>query len=643
MQKIIKAALLVATFSPATAFAQTNLDVDTTTGETIVVTGTRSTDPVSADRIGGSITVLDGTSLDRRQTRDVSDILRDVPGVAVGRVPGQTQIRLRGGEANHTLVLVDGIEVSDPFAGEFDFGTLIADDAARIEVLRGQQSAIYGSDAIGGVIQYITSTGREAPGVRGRVEGGSFGTVNGAARIAGVAGTFDYALSGTLNSTDGAPGARGGSRDLANDTGAVSLKSTWSPAANARLTGVVRYARTEAEFNTSDNDPASPTFGFQIDSPGTRFENEAIYGLLRGELDLLEGRWSHAVTGQIADTERKGFNAGGRNSGNEGRRLKGSYETTLRLGTGDVRHLLTAAVDVERERFRNTDPSGFIFIERRQVDNVGIVGQYELLIGERASFGAAIRQDENNRFADTTTYRVQGSYRFDTGTRLRAAAGSGVKNPGFYELYGFVDGRYVGNPNLKPEKSEGWEIGVEQALMDGATTLGVTYFQSELQDEIFTVFPPPNFVATPGNRDTESKQRGVEAFAQARFGDAWRVNAAYTYLRARENGVREVRRPSHTGSLAVDWRAPANRGGVTLVARYNGKTIDSAFIDPSSFAGVRVPLDDYVLVNLNADVKLTDRIGLFGRVENLGNEDYEDVFSFETPGRSFYIGARARF
>lgn len=106
--------------------------------------------------------------------------------------------------------------------------------------------------------------------------------------------------------------------------------------------------------------------------------------------------------------------------------------------------------------------------------------------------------------------------------------------------------------------------------------------------------------------------------------------------------MREVHRPSHTASLAVDWRAPADRGDVTLVARYNGEARDSAFINPS-FVPVRVRLGDYLLVNLNADVKLTDRIGLFGRVENLAGEDYEDVFSFETPGRSFIIGTRARF
>jgi len=615
---------------------------DASNAETIVVTGTRSADPLPADRTGGSVTVLNETIFELRQVRDVSDVLRDVPGVAIGRVPGQTQIRIRGAEANHTLVLIDGIEVSDPFVGEFDFGGLIAEDAARVEVLRGQQSAIYGSDAIGGVIHYITPTGREAPGISARIEGGSFATVNTAVRVAGVEGAFDFALFATLNSTDGTPGARVGTRDLANDTGAISLKSNWSPSDTFRLIGVARYARNEAEFNNSDNDFASPTFGFQIDTPGSEFENDAFYGLLRGELDLMNGRWTHALTGQIVDATRDGFNAGGRNFGSEGQRLKGSYETTLRFDGAGVKHRFTGAVDVERDRFRNTDPSGFAFPGRRQIDSVGLVAQYDALIGNNASIGASIRRDENDRFADTTTYRVQGSYRFNSGTRLRAAAGSGVKNPGFYELFGFVDGRFIGNPDLEPERSEGWEVGVEQELAQGAVTLGLTYFESDLEDEIFTSFLPPAFIASSANRDTVSTQSGIEAFAQGRVGDALSFNASYTYLRAREDGVREIRRPAHTASVAVDWRAPANKGGVTLVARYNGESDDDAFIDPS-FIPVRVRLDDYVLANLNADVKLSERIDLFGRVENLADADYEDVFSFETPGRSAYIGVRARF
>ena len=227
LMKYIHLSLLSSVLLPAPSLAQTiDPAADPETSNTsIVVTGNRATDPMPLDRIGGSVTVLDEQILDRRQVREVSDVLRDVPGVAVGRVPGQIQLRLRGAEANHTLVLVDGIEVSDPYAGEFDFGTLIADEASRIEVLRGQQSAIYGSDAIGGVIQYITLDGRDAPGAVARIEAGSFGMVNGAARIAGYSGDLDYALSATLNTTDGTPGARNGTRDLANDSGAVSLKS----------------------------------------------------------------------------------------------------------------------------------------------------------------------------------------------------------------------------------------------------------------------------------------------------------------------------------------------------------------------------------------------------------------------------------
>jgi vitamin B12 transporter len=608
----------------------------------IIVTGTRSGEGVRADLVGGSVTVLDPVAIERRQPREISDILRDVPGVAVSRVPGQTQVRLRGSEGNHTLVLIDGIEVSDPFTGEFDFGSLIADEGSKVEVLRGQQSAIYGSDAIGGVIHYITLTGREAPGVSARIEGGSFGTVNGAARIANAAGNLDYALSATFLSTDGRPNARGGSRDLGNDSGALSLKLGWTPSGTVRFTAVGRYARTKADFNDSDFNPASPTFGFIVDTPGAHIKNEAVYGLVRGEVDLLRGRWMHALSAQVADTRRDGFNALGRSFGDRGGRLKASYETTLRLGEGPVRHRVTLALDAERESYRNTDPSGFAFTGRRHVGNIGIVGQYDLQVNDNAAFGASIRRDENDRFADTTTYRVQGSYRLGSGTRLRAAGGSGVKNPGFYELFGFIDGRFIGNPGLRPERSEGWEAGFDQDFADRQIVAGATYFDSRLKDEIFTTFPPPTFVATPANRTTTSRQRGIETFIRARIGTSWRIDAAYTYLHAREDGVEEVRRAKHIASLAVDWRLPKDRGGVTFVVRYNGAQRDLAFTDPS-FIPVRVTLHDYIVVNLNADFRLTKNLALFARVENLLDENYEEVFSFVAAGRSAYAGLRARF
>ena len=614
---------------------------DVPPNQTIVVTGDRSGQGVPAGQIGGSVTVIDSEAIERRQVRDVSDVLRDVPGVAVASTPGLSQIRLRGAEANHVLVLVDGIEVSDPFFGEFDFSSLQADEASKVEVLRGQQSAIYGSDAIGGVVQYITASGRVAPGVSARLEGGSFATVNASARAAGASTNFDYALTATGRRTEGTPNARGGSRDLGSDSEAASAKLGASVAPSFRMTGVLRYSRLKSDFNGSDADPASPTFGQTIDSPGSYLNNNALYGLARGELDLLDGRWSNALSAQFADVKRDTFDPSGRTSGDRGGRFKGSYDTTLRFGAGGTKQRLTLAADYERESFRNADPTGFAFNGWRHINTSGLVGQYELLLGDNAAFGAAVRHDFNSRFADDTTYRVQGSYRFASGTSVRAAAGSGVKYPGIFELFGFVDGQFLGNPDLTPETSRGWEAGVEQDFGGGRGQVGATYFSNRLHDEIvFAFLPGIGFVGA--NSNEVSSQRGIETFANLRFGPSWRMDAAYTYLRAREAGREEVRRPKHVASLAVDYRPPDERWGTTVVARYNGKAADDAFILPPFGSPVRVKLDDYLLLNWNADYRLSDHLELFGRVENILDEHYEQVFSFVSPGRSAYAGLRWR-
>jgi vitamin B12 transporter len=606
----------------------------------VVVTASRSGDPTPIRDLGASITLLSPESLIERQTRNVADILRDVPGVAVNRTTGLTQLRLRGSEANQTLVLIDGIEASDPFLSEFDFGSLAADENARIEVLRGQQSALYGSDAIGGVIHYITASGREVPGFSARVEGGTPATANALVRAAGVAGNFDYAATGSLLTTDGEPDARGGTRDLESDTVSAALKLNWAPLPNFRLRAVGRFTDVDRDFNDQNFAVAGPTFGLVVDSPGVRSHNRNWNGLLRAELDMLEGRWTHAVTGQFTDAARDTFAFDDRTSGT-GERLKGSYETSLRFDAGAVRHRATFALDVERERFRNRDPNGFAFSGRRQVENTGVVGQYELFFGDRGGLSASVRRDDNSLFANTTTYRVQGSYDVLDGTRIHGGAGSGVKNPNLFELYGFIDGRFLGNPGLKPEKSEGWEAGIEQRLFGERLTVGATWFKNVLSDEIYTDFPPPTFTPTSLNRATKSRQHGIEAALAARFGEAWRIDASYTWLRARENGVTEVRRPRHIGSVAATWTAPGDAGAVTLVARYNGRQLDQAFLDPS-FVPTIVRLDDYALVNLNGRLKLDERFELFGRVENIFDERYEDVFSFVNPGRSGIAGVRVR-
>ncbi|WDA39969.1 TonB-dependent receptor plug domain-containing protein [Erythrobacter sp. BLCC-B19] len=589
------------------------------------------------DSFTGSALVITADELEARQTRDIADVLRDVPGVAVAGVAGQTQIRLRGSEANHVLVLVDGIEVSDPFAGEFDVGTLQAEPGARVEVLRGQQSALYGPDAIGGVVAYESASGRGRPGFAARLEGGLDNTINGALRYGAYGDSWDAALSAVVVSTDGQPNARNGTRDIGRDSYTLAGKGSVAVSDTLTLRAAARFIRTEGQSNDSNFDTTSPTFGFIIDSPGTGFTNEAVYALVGARLETLEGRWTHDLSAQIADVSRETFGPFGTSSSSEGDRVKASYVSALRIA-GE--HNLTFAADYEVEGFRNTTPGGFAFNGRREIEQVGLVGEYRYA-GEAFDFSAALRHDINDLFQDATTFRVGAGYRITETTRLRAAAGSGVKNPGFFELYGFVDGRFIGNAALRPEKSTGWEVGLDQQLGDYAS-VAVTYFDSELEGEIFTTFPPPTFIATPANRATESQQRGVEVSLNARLADQWSLDAAYSYLDAEENGVEEVRRPQHIASAALTWTAPGDKASATLVVRHNGATPDVAFTDPS-FVPVRVQLDDYTLVNLNARVKLTDSLSAFARVENLLDETYEQVFSFVSPGRSAVVGVEARF
>ena len=606
----------------------------------IVVTGTRSGDAISPEIDAGSLTVIDSDQIVNRQVRHVSDILRDVPGIAVSATAGQTQLRLRGGEANHTLFLIDGIEVSDPFFGEFDVSTLAADDIAQIEILRGEQSALYGSDAIGGVIHYRTLTGADAPGLSARVEGGSFNSVNAAARLGGTSGAFDYAITSSMTSTDGQPNARGGTRDLGSDSAAMAFVGNLEATDNLRFGVVARYSENSGDFNGSESDPTSPRFGQIIDSPGRRFENIGVYGLVKAELDLMDGRWSHRASAQFANSKRRSYSASSQTGGSVGKRIKGSYETTLKFIGDAMEHRLTFAADLERETFRNTDQSAFA--GERSNENLGLVGLYELEVGSRASFSAAIRYDDNERFANVTTYRLQGAYLLPSGTKLQAAYGTGVKNPGFFELFGYYDGRFIGNPDLTPEKSEGWEAGITQQFLNGDGQIGLTYFESHLKDEIFTTYPPPTFTATPANRASLSKRNGVESWLEIALDDSWRINGSYTYLRSRENGVQEVRRPKHIGSLAVDWHLPNDKAGLTLVGRYNGSQQDIAYTDPS-YIPLDVRLDDYLLINLNGRVEITTGLELFGRVENILGERYEQVFSYVSTGRAVYAGVRGQF
>jgi vitamin B12 transporter len=617
------------------AFAQ---DAD---ADELIVTATRAAGGVPRASLGASVTTLGADDLKERQVRSLADALRDVPGVAVSRagpLGAATQVRLRGTEANHVLVLVDGIEVTDPFLGEYDFSSLQVDEHARIEVLRGPQSALYGSDAIGGVIHYLTQSGREAPGLSARVEGGSFGTAEFAARLAGVAGDVDYAVTGGAQDADGTPTARSGVRDIGASNRTLSGRVGWQPGERVALRGVLRVSRANADFNPQDFDFTSPTYGFVIDGDD-RARTRSVQGLLAADFGGAGDRLHQTLSVQGVDASRDAWAAGSRQSGAVGRRVKGSYVATVDLPGTAVAQQLTLAVDRENESFRNNGPfASPAQSERHSLDNTGLVAQYDGLIGEHTGFGFALRRDANELFSDATTFRALASHSFGA-TRVRLAAGSGLKNPSPTELFGYDPATFVGNPALRPEKSRGWEVGAEQRMLDERALLGFTWAQARLTDEIYTRFSP-SFVSSPDNRAERSHQRSLEGYGRVRLGTQWRIDAAYTWLRAREAGQEEVRRPPHSGSLNALWQTPAARLGLNLTVRFNGATDDFNF---TASGPPRVRLDSYTLVQVGGRYALTPQIELYGRVDNVLAERYEDVYTYRMPGRGGFAGLRARF
>jgi vitamin B12 transporter len=639
MRRAIVSFCLLTTSLVPFAFAVTPEEAD----EEIVVTGA-SREAIRVDQSGSAVSVLTGADLAARQTRFVSDVLRDIPGAAVNRAGpagGATQLRLRGAEGNHTLVLIDGIEVNDPFDNEFNFAGLMADDIERIEVIRGQQSALYGSDAIGGVVNIVTARGNGPLNGAARVEGGSFGTFAGLARFGYGDDTVDVSGSYGIYDTDGTPTARGGSENDGHRNQTLRVKGAAELAKGFTISLAARAVKAEGDTDPQDFTFGSPTQGFVIDGDD-RYVDEARYWRAAANLDLFDGLWKQQLEVQGTLVERQTFSSGFESFSPKGERLKLGYQSSLFFGAGDRVQRLTFAFEHEKETYQNRPVGGFVSAvnDERELATNGYVLEYGGSFGA-LDLGAAVRFDDNDGFDDATTWRATASYRIaDWGTRLRARAGTGVKNPTNFELFGYDPGSFIGNPALKPEESEGWEIGFDQALLDGKALLAVTYFDSRLTDEITTLFTP-RFESTPINLATDSVQRGIEVELRAELTEQLTLSASYTYLHARQDGAEEVRRPPNSASVNLAYAFAEGRGLIDLGVRYNGAMTDNEFIFATP-ADV-VTLDAFTLVNLAASYEVADGIQLFARGENLLDADYEEVFSYVGSGAAGYAGVKVSF
>ncbi|QFU15506.1 TonB-dependent receptor plug domain-containing protein [Microvirga thermotolerans] len=618
----------------------------------IVVTATRS--PQAISRAGSAISVISGEDIAKESPKSVAEVLRRVPGVSVsetGGPGGTTSVRIRGAEARHTLVLIDGVRVNDPSAGagEFDFANLEAVDIERIEVLRGPQSALYGSDALGGVINIITRKGTRPRASIG-AEGGSYGTKAGRAAVSGSSGPVNYAFSATGFDTAGF--SRYGYRigrierlqawpleaDSARRLGATGrVGIALSPDAELEVGGYASYngAQYDAAFGTAPDTPSQSQQ--RLFEGHTRLTVDTFDRILRNTF-LISGSRTNR---HYRDVSYFGLPLAPSwlNSGYEGDRVSGEYQGDLKLGTFG---LLTFGAKIERERFLTTARDVLPFASpwretndaSRDTRSVYALHQFSLFENLHLSFGGRLDAIEGgDRFG---TWRATAAYEIpQTGTTLRASLGTGAKAPSLFQLY---DPLY-GTPGLEPERSIGADIGLDQRLIDDRLVLSATFFANRFRDLIDFSFSPAD--CPPGHpygcylNVARARTSGVELSAEAEIVPSLlRAKAVYTHTDAFDliTHLRLARRPQDEGRLGLVI-TPAAGLSIEPSVVFVGKRFSST--------GEKNELAPYARLDVYADYKLDDTLSLYVRAENLTDARYQDIYNYGTAGRSFYAGLRA--
>lgn len=608
--------------------------------------------PIAQESYGRSYSIVTGEQLEERQVKYAADALRALPGVEVSRTGGYggpTQVRLRGAEGNHTLVIIDGVEVSAPENGEYDFGGLLAADIDRIEVLRGPQSALYGSNAVGGVISITTRRARDA-GLRWSAEGeaGTDASLSAQLALRGSYQAGSFSISAARRETEGfdVSGTPGGEKDgdrnlTVNAAGDLNLTDWLTVGGTARLTD--RHSDTDGFLF------AAPTrAGLVYDDDSAR-DRRQFTGSLFAIAE--HGRFRHEARAGHLDADDRSTLSGADISDTTSTRLSFSLRSTVALDAEDpdaADHLLTGLVEYERETFVHNNPA--LVFDPSQLDEqsralAGIAAEYRGTLFEALDLQGGLRHDFNDSFEDATTWSAGASWRIArSGTRLHASAGTGVQNPTLYEQFGFTPGSWQGNPNLEPEESFGWDVGAEQSFWQGRAVIDVTWFSQDLENEIGTIYLAPTFATgTPVNNPGSSQRQGIEVAASLQATDMLFFGLDYTWLDAQDAaGATEVRRPRHELGASATLRFLGGRGQVTLDGRFTAGNEDLDYRGPY-VPGAQVKLEDYVLVNIAASYAVSDRVEITGGVSNLLDADYEEVYGYATPGITAFAGVRARF
>ena len=614
--KLLKYSAAALALSPVCVFAQDD-------NEDIVVTASGFEQPRS--ETGQAISVLDNARLEELQAISIIDALRTLPGVAIatrGPVGSQSSVFLRGGNSSQTLVLIDGVRINDPSSpnAAFDFGALLTGNVGRVEVLRGPNSIIWGSQAIGGVVNVQSLSPTQALAVNAGAEYGFADTLRANANLSGTSGLFEGSIGGAFYRTDGISALAGGAEKDGFENWAANGRLKVNVAENFALDFRGYYNRGTIEFD-------SP-FGVGADGlPVAR--NRQFIGYVGANFDLADGRFQNRVSYARTDITRVGTDPVVFSFNNFD--VKGTIDRFEYHSAFDVTDAVTLVFGADHERtFASTSFEGApADIARNQVTSG--FGQLIVRPVTGLTITGGVRYADYSDYGGQTTLGGNIAYTPNGGdTVLRATYGEGFRAPTLSEGQ-----PPFGNPNLKPETARNFDLGLEHRFLDNNALVYATYFNRKSSDLIafsFTTFQSENIDEV----DTD----GIEVGFALQPTDGLNIQANYTLTNAINRsaganlGNRLALRPQHSGSLTIDWQTPwrLKLGASVLFA---GDSFDNA--------SNSVRLDGYTLAHLRASYPLNDQLELYGRVENLFDTQYVQVAGFNTYGRNAHFGIRAKF
>jgi len=603
---------------------------------TSVVSATGTAVPV--ENAAASVTVISSGEIEARQRRTVPDILMSVPGINVVQQNGPggfTSIFTRGTNPNHTKVIIDGVEVSDPSSASrtFDFGQLLAMDLDRVEVLRGPQSGLYGADALGGVIVVYTKKGEKGPPViEGLVEGGSFGTFNQAASARGGTGPVTYSLNTShmyvghtpVTPLDILPPGQQ-RNDNSYENWSTSARFGIDVSRDVTLNLVGRYTRADLAYT---GDHFSFPAGFVPDATRSTQHTEEFSGRAEAVVRSFGDRVTSFFGVNYLDTSRDYLSPSDGASWFAGDRVKYDWRSVVNITPGTI---LTVGADHQIERLSTAGLDADEY-------NSGVFGQVQIEPVRNFFLTTNLRLDDNENFGEATTWRVSPAYLIEsTGTKLKANVGTAFKAPSldqrFHDYPAFL---FFGNRNLQPEESTGYDVGFEQAVFGGRAQFGAVYFHNDITNLIQSkTFP--DFTSTLVNIGSATTS-GVEAFVSADLTDQIRVRFDYTYTEAidEDTGKDLLRRPRDKFGVSAGWR-PMKPLLLTGSVLYVGPAAD---LDRVTSAEITLP--GFTTVNVAAEYEINSRITAFGRIDNLFDKHYQNPAGYEQTGIGAYAGLRFR-